>query len=430
MQPGLITTLIVLVFGAALPAQRIDDDRSRGVRMMREIKSQLRVFYYDPDFRGIDLDAHFATVEERIRKAESQAEISGLLAQSLMVLEDSHTYFIPPPHATDVQYGFVMRMVGDRCLVMAVKPDSLAAADGLRAGDQVLMVEGVMPSRENLWQIMYAFHAVRHRRQLRMTLQSPERVRRDAVIRAYVSPPRQFQRFEDWVAALVLKLEARNTSAIRTAPIGSDGAIVRVTSFDLEDRDIDEAMERVRGKRALVLDLRENPGGAVDALRRLAGYFFERPTAIGELRSRKRADRLESAKRPADRLFRGKVVVLVDSASGSAAEVLARALQLTRKAAVIGDRSAGAVMVSRPHIYTDGHEARFVMYGLSITEAALVMADGASLERSGVLPDEVLVPSQADLAAGLDPVLARAAATLDLTLDAKAAGALFPREWP
>jgi C-terminal processing protease CtpA/Prc len=310
-----------------------------------------------------------------------------------------------------------------------LKPGSLAVEDGLRAGDQVLMVEGVTPSRATLWQIMYAFHAVRHRRELRMRLQSPDGARREAVIRARVTPPRQFQRFEDWIDALALKLETRNSAPIRTALVGADGVVVQLTSFNLDDGDIDRTMDRVRGKRALILDLRENPGGRVDALRRVAGYFFEKPTAIAELRGRKKTDAIESAHRPADRVFHGKVVVLVDSASGSAAEVLARVLQLTRRATVIGDRSSGAVMVSRPHIYTDGNEARFLMYGLGITEATLLMADGASLERTGVVPDEPLLPSPEDLAAGLDPVLARAAALLNLPLDPKAAGVLFPRDW-
>jgi C-terminal processing protease CtpA/Prc len=70
-----------------------------------------------------------------------------------------------------------------------------------------------------------------------------------------------------------------------------------------------------------------------------------------------------------------------------------------------------------------------ILYGASITNADLIMSDGKSLERIGVVPDELLMPTAEDLAAGRDPVLARAAALLDTRLDPAVAAKLFPFEW-
>jgi len=70
-----------------------------------------------------------------------------------------------------------------------------------------------------------------------------------------------------------------------------------------------------------------------------------------------------------------------------------------------------------------------MLYAFVVTDADLVMKDGHSLEKMGVTPDEVLLPSGADLASGRDPVMARAAKLAGLDLDSVAAGKLFPFEW-
>ena len=71
-----------------------------------------------------------------------------------------------------------------------------------------------------------------------------------------------------------------------------------------------------------------------------------------------------------------------------------------------------------------------VFYGFSITSADLVMTDGKSIEKVGVTPDTLMLPTAKDIAAGEDPVLGKAAETAGLKLEPVAAGKLFPFEWP
>jgi len=78
------------------------------------------------------------------------------------------------------------------------------------------------------------------------------------------------------------------------------------------------------------------------------------------------------------------------------------------------------------------HEAGMdvvVFYGVSVTDADIIMTDGKSLEHVGVTPDEIRLPTAADLAAQRDPVLAYAASLLGITISPEKAGGFFPIEW-
>ena len=126
--------------------------------------------------------------------------------------------------------------------------------------------------------------------------------------------------------------------------------------------------------------------------------------------------------------FKGKLIVLVDSESGSASEIFARIIQLERRGQVLGDVSSGAVMQSVVSSQEMGSD-NVVPFAISITNADVIMSDGKSLEHVGVIPDEVVFPSGADLAAGRDPVLARAVELLGGKLSAEDAGKLFKYYW-
>jgi C-terminal processing protease CtpA/Prc len=69
------------------------------------------------------------------------------------------------------------------------------------------------------------------------------------------------------------------------------------------------------------------------------------------------------------------------------------------------------------------------LYATSISSADLEMSDGQSLERVGVAPDEVLLPTADDLAKGRDPVMAHAVKLAGAEMSPQAAGKLFPVEW-
>ena len=96
---------------------------------------------------------------------------------------------------------------------------------------------------------------------------------------------------------------------------------------------------------------------------------------------------------------------------------------------VIGDRTAGAVMESRFYEMNSGI-GNDLYFGATVTLADLIMTDGKSLEKVGVTPDEIMLPTGKDLAGSSDPVLSSVAKICGVELSPEKAGGFFPYQWP
>jgi carboxyl-terminal processing protease len=203
--------------------------------------------------------------------------------------------------------------------------------------------------------------------------------------------------------------------------------IWKMRAFDLEAHKVDSSVGRAKNRKALILDLRGNGGGWEETLLRMVSNFFDRDIKLGDIKRRKETKPLV-AKTRGNSAFTGKLIVLIDSQSGSAAELFARIVQLEKRGIVIGDVSSGAVMRSLFYDHQHGVNET-IAYGASITDADIIMTDGRSLEHVGVVPDQLKLPAPAALAAKHDPVLAYAMSLAGVTMTPEKAGGLFPMVW-
>jgi len=125
--------------------------------------------------------------------------------------------------------------------------------------------------------------------------------------------------------------------------------------------------------------------GTKKTLQYLLGYFFDHDVKIGDRKGRKES-RPVVAKTRGDKVYKGRLVVLVDSRSASAAEVFARVVQLEKRGTVLGDHTAGAVTEAlhfyHQYVRRKGFlvSALAVTYGVSVTVNNLIMTDGKSLD--------------------------------------------------
>jgi C-terminal processing protease CtpA/Prc len=436
--PRLLSAVLVAVALAAVsPAaaqglSALDRERTQG--MLDVIKGEVKKSYYDPAFHGIDVEARFKLAQEKIKQASSLGQSFGIVAQALLDFNDSHTFFIPPRRAASVDYGWQMQMVGDDAYITAVKPGSDAEAQGVKPGDLILAVDGHKPTRAILWKMTYRYYVLAPQASIRFALESPDGKQRELDVKAKVKEGKRRLDFsgggggED-ILAFIREIEddvrfARH----RYIESGDQMLIWKMKAFDLTEDKVDEMVGKARKSKALIIDLRGNGGGAEVTLQRLIGNLIDHDVKIGDIKRRKETKPLVAKTRGADKVYKGQLVVLVDSRSGSASEVFARVVQLEKRGTVIGDRTAGHVMRSNYHGFEMGAET-IISYGVSITDADLLMTDGKSLEHTGVTPDEVVLPTAEDMAGQRDPVLARAGAIVGVSLSPEKAGEMFPVEW-
>jgi len=408
-------------------------ERDRAQSMLREIAADVKKHYYDPKYHGLDWESKVRETKQLIDQADSTNKALSLIAALLDSLNDSHTFFLPPRHTSLPDYGWKAQMIGDHCYVTHVRPGSDAESKGLKAGDEILALNGYRPTRENFWTMEYVLDTLRPQPALRLNLRDPSGKQRTLDIATRFKELKHVLDFTgggsggdiwDWVR------ESENDEhweRVRAVEMGDELMILKVPGFNSTDSEIDSMIGKARKHKTLIVDLRENGGGDVDTLKYLLGGMFEKEIKIGD-----RVGRSERkpviAKRRGSR-FEGKLVVLVDSQSASASEVFARVVQIEQRAIVLGDLSSGSVMEARHYSYKAGVD-RVVFYGASITDADIIMTDGKSLEHAGVTPDEVLLPTAGDIANNRDPVLALAADLAGVKLSPEAAGKLFPYEWP
>jgi C-terminal processing protease CtpA/Prc len=428
--PAVAAAALVLAAALSLAAQIKDRDLIRGRTMLKTIKKDLRSHYYDPTFHGLDLDARFAKAEQDLENATSLSHMFGIIAQAVIDLGDSHTRFIPPSRSADFEYGWRMRAVGDRAFVIAVKPGSDAEAKGLKVGDAVVSVNGQAIDRGNVDLFRYLFFSLRPAPQMRLVVQSPGGPPRTVEVQTKIEPGQrihdltQGEDIWDYLRAIE---DAKVVHRFQETE-DHDVLVWNVPSFIGQTSDFKRLAARLSKHKAVVFDLRGNPGGNEDTLASLLGSLLDHDVTIATRPGRDKPKKPLVAKSQGENAFTGKVVVVIDADSGSAAELFARVIQLEKRGTVVGDRSAGAVMEGRLYSREMGAEYS-VFYGLMITETDLIMADGLSLEGTGVAPDEVVLPTAADLAAGRDPALAKAATLAGAPVSPEVAGKWFPYAW-
>lgn len=396
-------------------------NRSRGIGMLKEVKKVLETFYYDKNFKGIDIDAKFEEAESKIKKLETNAHIFRVIAGVLLEFDDSHTRFYPPGRSNRVEYGFSMQMIGDKCFIVDVKKGSDAEKQGLKTGDQIAKIGQYDITRDSFWILSYMIYSLEPMPYLPLTIFNEKGGKDPITITA------SFKSLEERKKEANARRKEKKENPYKCANLPNSVVACKLLSFSVDKKYIDQMMKEASVGQKLVLDLRGNRGGYVHIQEYLTGHFFDREIKIAEMITRKKTS-VRIAKPVKDRSFKGDLIVLIDSDSASASEVFSRLMQIEKRATIVGDVSAGAVMTSyNMGLSIDrgvpGYQT-FTPFGMNVTMGDLIMSDGKRLEKVGVIPEHPIGPNSTALRNRNDPVLAYAIDLLGGSITSEDAGKL------
>jgi carboxyl-terminal processing protease len=182
---------------------------------------------------------------------------------------------------------------------------------------------------------------------------------------------------------LNLRREVIKVASVRNRDLEPGFAYLRIAQFQQHTGgELREKLRRLNARarlRGVVLDLRSNPGGLLDAAVEVADAFIDEGNIVSTRGRIDSANERVDATR-GDLAFGAPLVVLVDGGTASAAEIVAGALKDHHRAVIIGQRTFGKGSVQSV-LPLDGGDA------LKLTTARYYTPDGTSIQGAGIAPD-------------------------------------------
>lgn len=339
-----------------------------------------------------DLPAHlkrftdvFALVEREAAdpvlpdKALYGGAIPGMLRQL-----DPHSVFFDPEQfdqlkelerSTRKGFGSVLSVLPGRVVVLQALPGTPSARAGIAPGDEIFAVNGIRLDRLDLDQLV-ALLTQSRQQQVSLDVRRPGNAR----LLEFVLTPEEMQA----------------PSVERAFFLRPGVGYLRVASFDVQTgSQVREAVEKLGGARlrALLLDLRNNPGGILPAALETASLFLKPGQTLLTVRGRAVEARQEKAP-PSGQPYEFPLAVLIDGKSASASEIVAGALQDHHRAVVVGEPSFGKGLVET--VYPLSEDT-----GLALTTAYYYTPAGRSIQRP--LETGQLRPASDKVRGGIQP---------------------------
>ena len=307
-------------------------------------------------------------VEEVDTKKLIHGAINGMLASL-----DPHSSFMAPDTYKEMKIetkgafgGLGIEITVKDGVLMVISPieDTPAFRAGIKAGDTILKID------EKFTKDMTTVDAVKRMRGIKGTKVTL------TLMRDGFEKPKDFPLVRDTIQVKSVKFKT----------LDNGYGYIRIAQFqEKTDDDLVKALKALREEnggnlRGLLLDLRNDPGGLLDQAVKVSEHFVDEGKLIVYTEGREKESKMKFSSRATTKEPHYPIVILINSGSASASEIVAGALQDHKRAVVMGTQSFGKGSVQTIIPLSDDS-------GLRLTTARYFTPNGRSIQAKGITPD-------------------------------------------
>lgn len=307
-----------------------------------------------------------------VEEVEPEKLIHGAIRGMLRTL-DPHSSFMPPDVYREMQVetegrfgglGIEISIRDDILTVVSPIEGTPAYRAGIQAGDKIVKVEGESTKDMSL---IDAVKKLRGPEGTSVTI---------SILREGFTEPKEFT-----LTRAIIQIKS-----VRWTKFQGDIGYVRLRSFQkTTSEELEDALQDLEEQdiRALVLDLRNNPGGLLEQAIAVSDEFLEGGKLIVYTKGRLAGQNMKGFSKKDNAHLGYPMVILINGGSASASEIVTGALQDLDRATVVGTQSFGKGSVQTIIPLSDGS-------GLRLTTAKYFTPKGREINGKGITPDLVV----------------------------------------
>lgn len=323
-------------------------------------------------------------------KLDTSALIDGAARGMVAAAGDRYTVFMDKSEADDFNMqlngevtgiGCELGVRSDQPTIIRVLADSPAQKAGLQAGDVFISVNDTSVVGADSSTVAGKIRG-NEGTSVKVTIKRGEETKEFTIVRAKLSD-----------------------ASVRWSQANGIG-LLTISRFDADTAKLArQAAEefKAEGVKGVILDLRDDGGGYLDAAQSVASLWLSGDVIVSEKTDGKTTDTIKADTNPV--LSGIKTIVMVNGGSASASEIVAGALQDHKAATLLGEKTFGKGTVQKLLNLPDGRQ-------LKVTIARWYTPNGKNITKEGITPDQTVELTSADANAGRDPQLDAAKAAL------------------
>ena len=337
------------------------------------------------DYESIELFTDVLSIVKKsyVEEVDTKKLIYGAINGMLSSL-DPHSSFMPPDTYKEMKIdtkgafgGLGIEITVKDGILTVISPieDTPAFKAGIKAGDQILKID------DKFTKDLTITDAVKRMRGIKGTKVTL------TIMREGFEKTKEF----------VLERDIIQVKSVKFKVLDDGYGYVRISQFqEKTDEDLEKALKSLQSEKplkGLVLDLRNDPGGLLDQAVRVCEHFTEEGQLIVYTEGREKDSKMRFTSRKGGKESNYPIVVLINSGSASASEIVAGCLQDHKRAVVMGTQSFGKGSVQTIIPLSDNS-------GLRLTTARYFTPSGRSIQAKGITPD--IVAEKVEIAASTE----------------------------